>query len=149
MVFFSIAILMFALIINFINTPIQSVNALIKDNPTNPKKTDFKITSFGIDSHGNPFLKVKGEAGRTVPGDNDAFVELLYEFFTNKGTYVAASDGGKYAALNTFKNINGERCLDSAKSVGKVITNDHTLKIKGIDVQQNKEGRCSHFRTGR
>ena len=56
-----------------------------------------------------------------------AAVEFVYEFFTNKGIYVAASDGGKYAsAINTFKNIYGGRCVDSAKSVGKVITNDHT-----------------------
>jgi hypothetical protein len=33
---------------------------------------------------------VKGEAGRTVPGGNDTAVELVYEFFTNKGIYVAA-----------------------------------------------------------
>ena len=65
---------------------------------------------------------MKGEAGRTVPGDNDAAaVEFVYEFFTNKGIYVAASDGGKYAsAINTFKNINGGRCVDSAKSVGNL-----------------------------
>ena len=63
---------------------------------------------------------MKGEAGRTVPGDNDSAVEFVHEFFTNKGVYVAASDGGKYAsAINTFKNTNGGRCVDSAKSVGK------------------------------
>ena len=64
---------------------------------------------------------MKGEAGRTAHGDsdNDAAVEFIYEFFTNKGIYVAASDGGKHAsAINTFKNIYGGRCADSAKSVG-------------------------------
>ena len=72
---------------------------------------------------------MKGGAGRAVPGDNDAAaVEFVHEFFTDKGICVAAAaDGGKYAsAINTFKNINGGRCIDSAKSVGKVITNDHT-----------------------
>jgi hypothetical protein len=65
---------------------------------------------------------VKGEAGRTVYGDNDAAaVEFVYEFFTNKGIYVAASDGGKYAsAIITFNNIYGERCLDSPKPVGNL-----------------------------
>jgi len=66
---------------------------------------------------------VKGEAGRAVPGDsdNDAAVEFVNELFTNKGIYVAASDGGKYAsAIKTFKNMYGERCPDSAKPVGNL-----------------------------
>ena len=34
---------------------------------------------------------------------------------------VAASDGGKHAsAINTLKDINGERCVDSSKPVGKL-----------------------------
>jgi hypothetical protein len=49
---------------------------------------------FWDNSHENPFLKVKGEAGRTVHGDNDAAAEFVYEFFTNRGIYVAASDVG-------------------------------------------------------
>ena len=62
---------------------------------------------------------MKGEAGRTFTGDSDSAVEFGYEFFTNKGICVAASDGGEYAsAINTFMNICGGCCLDSAKSVG-------------------------------
>ena len=54
--------------------------------------------------------------------------------------YVAASDGGKYASvIITFKNMDGERCLDSAKPVWKFITNDYALKIKGIDVHEIKK----------
>jgi len=52
---------------------------------------------------------VNSEAGRAVPGDNDAAaVEFVYEFFANKEICVAASPdgGGKYAsAINAFKSI--------------------------------------------
>ena len=66
---------------------------------------------------------MKGGAGRAVPGDNDAAaVEFVYEFFTDKGICVAAAaDGGKYAsAINTFKNINGRRCVDSSSLLEKL-----------------------------
>ena len=120
----------------FANSLVQTANALIKDDPVNPHKKDFKILNFGITTNGNPFLNVKGQAGRTVPADNDGGVEFAYEFFTNKGIFVAASDEGPYmSARNIDKTINGIRCLESAHQVGNVIVNGHTLTIGNIKVK--------------
>ena len=52
-------------------------------------KSAFDITSKGVDSQGNPFLKVKGIAGSAIPLQKDKI--YAYVFITDKGIYAVAS----------------------------------------------------------
>ena len=52
-------------------------------------KSAFDITSKGVDSQGNPFLKVKGIAGSVIPLQKDKI--YAYVFITDKGIYAVTS----------------------------------------------------------
>lgn len=53
-------------------------------------KNDFMIKDFGIDSDGNPFLTVEGNAGATIP--QKEHTGYAYLFVTNNGTFSVSSD---------------------------------------------------------
>ncbi len=52
-------------------------------------KSAFDITNKGVDSQGNPFMKVKGIAGSVIPLQKDKI--YAYVFITDKGIYAVAS----------------------------------------------------------
>lgn len=71
------------------NTLINNI-AFASQDKSKFNEDDFMIKDFGIGNDGNPFLTVKGIAGRTVPQEEN--LGYAYVFVTNEGTYAVSSD---------------------------------------------------------
>ena len=74
----------------FTNTGIINHIAFAGQEESKFNKDDFIIKDFGIGDDGNPFLTVKGDAGRTIPQKEDT--GYAYVFLTDNGIYAVTSD---------------------------------------------------------
>ena len=72
---------------------------------------DFMIKDFGMGNDGNPFLTVKGIAGRTVPQEEN--LGYAYVFVTNEGIYAVSSDW-MYTKWHTHElKLDEKNCVES------------------------------------
>jgi hypothetical protein len=85
-------------------------------------KEDIRITNFGLNEKGNPFIELQGQVGKFVPdGDEDFYA---YVFYTDKGIFAVTVAEGEHedkpfyssAQWNNIKHI-GDRgdCILSDK----------------------------------
>ncbi len=110
---------------------------LSKFENVNPlKKSAFDITSKGVDSNGNPYMKVKGIAGSSVPIQQDKI--YAYVFVTNTdGIYAVAShyveDSTEVKSdINWHAHqvtLDTNSCISSINDKGKASLSGNTIKV--------------------
>lgn len=95
----------------FLDASKESNTVMASTNDIKFSKIDFMIKDFGIDSEGNPFLTVEGNAGATIPEkENTAYA---YLFVTNNGTFSVSSDW-MYSKWHTHAlKLDEKNCVES------------------------------------
>jgi len=107
------------------------------------KKSAFDITSKGVDSQGNPFMKVKGIAGSSIPSQTDKI--YAYVFITDKGVYAVASHAiedstevGSDLRWHAHKvTLDSNNCITSITEDGDADLKIRTVKVLNTDKPLN------------
>ncbi len=103
-------------------------------------KKSFKITSYGTDKNGNPYMTVEGMAGEFEPEDESSI--YAYVFVTKQGTYAVTSHMGndtpdeEHDELDWHAHkitLDRKNCITSLNSEGEfeMMTNRVTLLDTG------------------
>lgn len=115
-----------------------------KDKGKDEKKlSDFDIKKVGINKQGNPFVKVKGEAGRTTPPNTASDFELVYTYvvFTDNGVWAINAHGFSHGGTSggekwhneqiTFDNDGNPQCIATARDAGDFVFDGHNVIFTG------------------
>ena len=105
-----------------------------------PVSKDFKIETFGIDDDGNPSLTVKGTAGGTKPGPDEAGHIFAYGFVTDKGTFAVTShpgiedsdevgDDSEWHAHKVTLSNDNPPCVTDLTEQGKAVLDGDTVSV--------------------
>ena len=105
-----------------------------------PVSKDFKIDTFGIDDDGNPFLTVKGTAGGTKPGPDEANHIFAYALVTDKGTFAVTShpgiedsdevgDDSEWHAHKVQLSNDKPPCVTDLTEQGKAVLDGNTVSV--------------------
>ena len=137
LIFSTISQSSFALLPNIDSLLDEAKSFLGKKDPF--KKSAFDITTKGIDSQGNPFMKIKGIAGSSKPTQADKI--YAYVFITDKGIYAVASHSvedstevGSDLKWHAHKvTLNSNNCITSITEDGDADLRLHTVKVLNTD----------------
>ncbi len=134
------------LAVSMIMTPSAWAFAHINDAKRDAADPNFDVRQVGFDGHGNPYLKVSGEAGGT-PSTEDCSPAYAYVFaFTNGDHYAVASHGcfsdsneGNGAdnwhahGLTVSADASGHfACITSANDDGVANIKGHRVTLEGV-----------------
>lgn len=108
---------------------------------SNYNKEDIRITNFGLNEKGNPFIELQGQVGKFVPdGDEDFYA---YVFYTDKGIFAVTVAEGEdedkpfysSAQWNNIKHI-GDRgdCILSDKGSGHYKFSGHIVEFENPNI---------------
>ncbi|HEU4443374.1 MAG TPA: hypothetical protein VFR94_01740 [Nitrososphaeraceae archaeon] len=108
---------------------------------SNYNKEDIRITNFGLNEKGNPFIELQGQVGKFIPdGDEDFYA---YVFYTDKGIFAVMVAEGEdedkpfysSAQWNNIKHI-GDRgdCILSDKGRGHYKFSGHIVEFENPNI---------------
>lgn len=99
---------------------------------------DFDIKKFGINSDGNPYIDVYGQAGGTTVNDGDTI--YAYVVVTDAGIFAVTSHGGIEDSTEVVDDVefhghlvtlDGDGCLTSVLEDGTAIIHNKRVAVSG------------------